>query len=90
MFVVFLIAFVDTLANALGLAILVRVVLSWFPNLRIPLGVGDFAWNVSEPILGPIRRILPVAGGLDLSPFIALIAIQFLKGILLQLIAQAR
>jgi YggT family protein len=82
--------FIDVVANALSLAILVRVVLSWFPSARLPLGIGEFASGVSEPILAPIRRALPIAGGLDFSPFIVLIAIRFLEPILLQLVAQAR
>ena len=88
--VVYVVAFIDAVANALSLAILVRVVLSWFPNIRLPLGIGEFAWGVSEPILAPIRRALPIAGGLDLSPLIVLLAIRFLEPILLQLVAQAR
>ena len=83
-------AFIDAVANALTLAILVRVVLSWFPSARLPFGIGEFAWGVSEPILAPIRRALPIAGGLDFSPFIVLIAIRFLEPIVLGLIAQAR
>ena len=90
MFIVFVITFIGALANALSLAILVRVILSWFPNARLPLGIGEFAWSVSEPILAPIRRFLPMGAGLDFSPFIALIAIQISQSILLQLVAQAR
>jgi YggT family protein len=82
--------FIDAVANALTLAILVRVILSWFPSARLPFGIGEFAWSVSEPILAPIRRALPIAGGLDFSPVIVLIAIRIVEPILLQLIAQAR
>jgi YggT family protein len=78
-------AFITVLAQALTLAIFVRVLLSWIP-MRLPLGLGDFVWNVTEPILGPIRRSLPPMGGLDFSPFIALIAIQVAAGILLRLL----
>jgi len=90
MFFAFLTAFIDAVANALTAAILVRVVLSWFPGARLPFGIGEFTWSVSEPILAPIRRALPIAGGLDFSPFIVLIAIRILEPILLQLVAQAR
>ncbi|NWG45819.1 MAG: YggT family protein [Alphaproteobacteria bacterium] len=38
-----------------------------------------FLKQVSEPILRPIRRIMPPLGGLDLSPLIAIIGIQFLQ-----------
>lgn len=85
--IVYLEAFIGVVANALTIAILVRVVLSWFPSARLPFGVGEFAWGVSEPILAPIRRALPIAGGLDFSPFIALIAIRISAPILLQLVA---
>ena len=89
MFAIFVTSFVWAVANALSLAIFVRVILSWIPNVRLPFGVGDFAWGVSEPILAPIRRALPMAGGLDFSPFIAIIAIQIAQCLLLQLVAQS-
>jgi YggT family protein len=89
MFVVFVAALINAVGTALAAAILVRVVLSWLPKLRLPFGLGEFAWNVSEPILGPIRRALPFMGGLDLSPVIALFAIQSCKGLLLGLLLNA-
>jgi YggT family protein len=85
----FVVSFINALAFALSAAILVRVVQSWIPQLRLPFGVGEFAWNVSEPILGPIRRALPLAGGIDFSPLIALLAIQFGERALLELLARA-
>ena len=85
--IVYLEAFIGAVANALTLAILVRVVLSWFPSARLPFGIGEFTWGVSEPILAPIRRALPMAGGLDFSPFIALIAVRISAPLLLQLVA---
>jgi len=84
--VVFAEAFINVLGGAITLAIFLRVIQSWIPTLRIPWGIGEFAWSVSEPILGPIRRVLPQAAGLDLSPFVALIALQFLQSILLRLL----
>ena len=86
---VFAEAFINVLAGAITLAIFLRVIQSWIPTLRIPWGIGEFAWSVSEPILGPIRRALPQAAGIDFSPFIALIAIQFLQSILLRLLPPA-
>ena len=38
---------------------------------------------LTEPVLGPIRRILPSMGGLDISPIIALIGLQFLQYLVL-------
>jgi YggT family protein len=86
---VFIEAFINVLAGALTLAIFVRVILSWIPNVRLPLGLGEFVWNVSEPILAPIRRVLPFMGGVDFSPFVALIAITIVSSILVRLLPPA-
>jgi len=57
--------------------IIVSVILSWvgqgFRHPIVPL-----IFQLTEPVLAPIRRILPPLGGFDLSPLIALIGIQFL------------
>jgi len=87
--IVFAEAFINVLAGALTLAIFVRVILSWIPNARLPFGLGEFVWNVSEPILAPIRRAMPFFGGIDFSPFIALIAIQIVSGLILRALPSA-
>ncbi len=86
--IVFVEAFINVLAWALMVAIFVRVIVSWVPNLKLPFGLGDFVWNVSEPILGPIRRAIPFFGGIDFSPFIAFLLIQIATSILLRLLPQ--
>jgi len=57
--------------------IIVNVLLSWvgqgFRHPIVPL-----VYQLTEPVLAPIRRVLPPLGGFDLSPLVALIAIQFL------------
>lgn len=83
---VFAEAFVMVLGGALTLAIFVRVIQSWIPTLRLPFGLGELAWGVSEPILRPIRRALPAAAGFDFSPLIALIAVQTLQSLILRLL----
>lgn len=82
---VFLEAFINVLAQALSLAIIVRVLLSWVP-FRLPWGLGEFVWGISEPILAPIRRWLPFMGGMDLSPMVALIGIQIVESVLLRIL----
>lgn len=84
--IVFLEAFINVLATALTLAIFVRVILSWIPNARLPFGLGEFVFGVSEPILSPIRRLIPFFGGIDFSPFIALLLIQFISSRLVVLL----
>ena len=83
--IVFLEAFINVLGQALQVAIIIRVLLSWVP-VRLPYGLGEFVWSITEPILGPIRRALPMAGGIDFSPLIALFAIQIAESILLRVL----
>lgn len=41
--------------------------------------IGSFLFNVTEPVLRPIRRILPNLGGIDISPIILLLIIFFIR-----------
>ena len=41
--------------------------------------IGRFLYNVTEPVLRPIRRIMPNLGGIDISPIIVLLIIFFLR-----------
>ena len=85
---VFLEAFINVVAQALVLAIFVRVIMSWVP-VRLPLCLNDLVWNVTEPVLAPIRRYMPIAGGMDFSPFIALLLIQIITSIILRVLPPA-
>jgi YggT family protein len=66
------------LALVLTIAIFARAILSWFQmDPRSPLiQVLD---SVTEPILEPIRRIMPRLGMIDLSPLIAILLLQFVS-----------
>ena len=62
---------------AVWLLILGRVLLSWVdPDGRSQLG--GFVFSATEPILAPIRRVLPRTGMIDLSPLIVLILLSVL------------
>ena len=57
--------------------IIVSVILSWIgQGTRHP--VVPLIYQLTEPVLRPIRKFIPTIAGLDLSPLIALIAIRFL------------
>jgi YggT family protein len=77
----FLIRFIDLLYWVLTLAILARVLLSWVridpyhPAVRLLI-------QVTEPILAPIRRLLPATAGLDFSPLIVIVALDILRRLL--------
>ncbi len=71
--------------DLLSLAILARVVLSWFrvspfnPIMR-------FLYQVTEPVLAPLRRYIPPLGMIDITPAVAIFLLQILEQILLSLI----
>ena len=48
--------------------------------------IGDFIYRITEPLLRPIRNILPLMGGLDLSPLVLIFIIMFLKSFILHLV----
>jgi YggT family protein len=73
------------LARLFNLLILVRVLLSWIPMARANALV-SFIFAVTEPILAPIRRILPPVGGLDLSPIVAMILLQVISAMFASLV----
>jgi YggT family protein len=69
-----------TLIDFYSFIVLVAVVLSWVgvdPRNQLVTVIR----GLTEPVLDPIRRVLPPMGGLDLSPMILLIALQLLKGL---------
>lgn len=77
-----IVRFVELLFNIMTFAILARVLLSWFPtapNNRLI----TILYDITDPILGPIRRMIPPVGMLDLSPIIAIVLLQVLEYIIL-------
>jgi len=57
--------------------LVIRALLSWFSQGRSP--VEYVMHQLTEPLLRPVRRILPPLGGLDLSVLVVLIGLQFLN-----------
>lgn len=57
--------------------LVIRAIMSWFSQGRSP--VEYVMHQLTEPVLRPIRRILPPLGGLDLSVLVVLIGLQFLN-----------
>jgi YggT family protein len=87
--IVYLEAFINVLFLGLTILIFGRVILSWIPTTRLPWGLNDFIFSVTEPILGPIRRALPMAAGMDFSPLIALVLLQLLESLILRALPPA-
>lgn len=66
-------------------AILIQAILSWVnPGTYNP--VTSLLYSLTEPVLGPVRRMIPPISGIDLSPLFALIGLQVLKMLILPLL----
>lgn len=81
-----LLATVQLLISGLTLVVFVDVILSFVLNPFHP--VRRALDSVVEPMLAPIRRVLPPAGGLDFSPAVLMILIQIIGRVLVSLLGQ--
>jgi YggT family protein len=45
---------------------------------RLVWSIGDFLYRITEPVLRPIRRLVPSFGNIDITPWIAVLVLQFL------------
>jgi YggT family protein len=64
------------------LVLLARVLLSWFPNVDRSNPVIRLLYDITEPVLRPVRDMLPQTGMMDLSPLIVFLIIQVLMRLL--------
>lgn len=69
-----LILIVNTLAQLLVLLVFASVILSFFMDPYHPIRRG--VDNIVEPMLAPIRRIVPLVGMFDFSPLVLILLIQ--------------
>lgn len=69
------------------LILFVRIVLSWFPLEQggVMASVNNFLYGLTEPVLAPIRRVLPPMGvggmGFDLAPLVVIFGIYILRAV---------
>ncbi len=80
-----LVYFVDVFFTLLNLAILARVLLSWVRVSPYHPAV-ELLYRITEPILAPLRRIIPPLGMVDISSVIALILLQIIQEVLVAII----
>ncbi len=81
----FVITFINLLFQILSWAIIIRILLSWVridpyhPAIRL-------LDQITEPILAPLRNMLPTAGGLDFSPIVAIILLSLVQRLVISLL----
>ncbi|HYE42153.1 MAG TPA: YggT family protein [Caulobacteraceae bacterium] len=80
----------DAILGLLVLAIIISAILSWLVAFdivnyrnRFVYSVATFLESVTGPLLYPLRRFIPPIGGVDITPIIALLLIQGIRGYLL-------
>jgi YggT family protein len=78
----FIKVFIQFFLVALWLIILGRVILSWV-NPRFEGPLARFVYETTEPLLAPIRRVLPQTGMIDFSPLVLLILVGILMRVVL-------
>ena len=85
-----LVALISIIAGLIFWLVLAHVILSWLVAFNVVNLNNQFVRSiyhgvngVVDPMLAPIRRILPTAGGIDFSPIVLLIAVEILRIFLL-------
>ena len=77
-------AIICQLINLYIIVLFARIILSWFPLQPGGLGAQVFSltYSVTEPVLGPVRRMMPAVGMFDLSPIVVIIGSRIICSIL--------
>jgi YggT family protein len=91
-----LLQFISYLLTLYVYVIIAAAVLSWLVAFnvvntrnRFVSVVGEFLYRITEPVLRPIRAVLPNFGGIDISPVIVILAIIFIQSVLIPNLARA-
>jgi YggT family protein len=92
-----MLALIQTVVLALDLywwIIIASAIFSWLYAFNVVNSrnqfvgsIGTFLFRATEPVLAPIRRIMPNLGGIDISPIIVLLILFFLRQFILTTIA---
>ncbi|MGR3174282.1 MAG: YggT family protein [Candidatus Scalindua sp.] len=71
-------SWVGQLIGLYEIVLIVRIVLTWIPHNPQNQAV-TLLHKITEPVLVPVRRVIPSIGGIDISPIIVFIALGFIK-----------
>ena len=85
---------ISTLITIYIWLLIAQAVLSWLLAFgvvnrynRVVASVNDFLWRITEPVLRPIRSVLPDLGGIDISPVILILVLYFLRDLMFEYLA---
>jgi YggT family protein len=85
---------ISTLITIYIWLLIAQAVLSWLLAFgvvnrynRVVTSATDFLWRITEPVLRPIRSVLPDLGGIDISPVILILILYFLRDLMFEYLA---
>ena len=91
-----LLTFISYLLQLYIYILIAAAVLSWLVafnvvNSRNPIvaTIGEFLYKITEPVLRPVRNMLPNLGGIDISPIIVILIILFIQSVIIPNLARA-
>lgn len=80
---------IDLALNLYTWVLIASAIFSWLyafnvinSSNRFVSSIGMFLFNVTEPVLRPLRRVLPNLGGIDISPIVVLLLIFFIRSLM--------
>ena len=73
-----------SLISVYYIVLLARVILSWFPlQPGTPMAsIASIIYQVTEPVMGPVRRIIPTVGMIDISPIVVFFGLRILQSVI--------
>ena len=91
-----LLTFISYLLQLYVYILIASAVLSWLiafnvVNTRSPVvaAIGEFLYRITEPVLRPIRNLLPNLGGIDISPIVVILIIFFIQVVIIPNLGRA-
>jgi YggT family protein len=91
-----LLVFISYLLRLYIYILIAAAVLSWLvafnvvnPRNQIVEAIGRLLYQITEPVLRPVRSMLPAMGGLDISPIVVILIIVFIQSVIIPNLARA-
>ena len=91
-----LLGFISYLLTIYAYILIAAAVLSWLIAFNVVNRhnnvvniIGNFLYRITEPVLRPIRNVMPDLGGIDISPVIVILIIIFIQSVIIPNIAKA-
>jgi YggT family protein len=91
-----LLGFISFLLTLYVYVLVAAAVMSWLvafnvvnPRNQFVQTLGELLFRITEPVLRPVRNLLPSMGGIDISPIIVIIIIWFIQLVIIPILARA-